>query len=51
MLLEKENERMYKSEQENMKSAHGAARGGVEQKVPAISVDTLRGGRKCDPQH
>ena len=26
-------------------------RGGSTKAVPAISVDTLRGGRKGDPQH
>ena len=26
-------------------------RGGRKRAVPAISVDTLRGGRKGDPQH
>ena len=26
-------------------------RGGRKKAVPAISVDTLRGGRKGDPQH
>ena len=29
----------------------GAAGGAGKQVVPTISVDTLRGGRKGDPQH
>ena len=29
----------------------GVAGGGRTKFVPAISVDTLRGGRKGDPQH